>query len=176
LDIQEKKNKKLLFIDNIAGIHDKYFFFESGMTILQLAKRNKAPISMAIIDIDDLKKLNEEYSYEISNKIIQSVAQTLKNKCRKSDLVAYFGDGRFGLLLYDISGINTSILLDSIRKKIEYNKYKVKEKVFNITVSIGASVINILGGKEDSLEDIYDKAYLVTNIAKEKGKNRVVVY
>ncbi len=169
------KNKKLSFTDNVAGIHDQSFFFESGMIILQLAKRNNVPLSMAMVDIDDLGKLNEKYSYEIANKIIRSVAQTLKKKCRKSDLVGYLGDGRFGLLLYNISGINTNITLDTVRKKIEFNKYRIKDKTFNITASIGATVIHAKMN-EDTLEDIYDKAYLATNAAKEKGKNCVVVY
>jgi diguanylate cyclase (GGDEF)-like protein len=175
LNTLKTKNEKLSFTDNVAGIHNQYFFFESGTIILQLAKRNKVPLSMVVIDIDDLGELNEKYSYEISNKIIRSVAKTLKQKCRKSDLVSYLGDGRFGLLLYNISGINTNITLDTLRKKIEYNKYRIKNNTFNITASIGASVIHAQMN-EDTLEVIYDKAYLATNAAKGKGKNCVVVY
>ena len=171
----ETKNKKLSFIDEIAGIYDQYFFFESGMIILQLAKRNKIPLSLAVIDIDGLGELNEKYSYEMTNKMIRSVAKTLKQKCRTSDLLGYLGDGRFGLLLYNISGINTNITLDTVRKKIEYNTYRIKENTFNITASIGATVI-YAQMNNDTLEAIYDKAYLATNAAKEKGKNCVVVY
>jgi diguanylate cyclase (GGDEF)-like protein len=175
LNSSEKKNRKPSFADNVSGINDQSFFFESGTIILQLAKRNKVPLSMAVIDIDNLGELNEKYSYEISNKIIRSVAKTLKEKCRTSDLLGYLGEGRFGLLLYNISGVNTNITLDIIRKKIEYNKYRIKNSTFNITASVGATVIHTQMN-EETLEGIYDKAYLATNAAKEKGKNCVVVY
>ena len=171
----DTKNKKLSFTDTVSGIYDQHFFFESGTIILQLAKRNKVPLSLAVIDIDNLGTLNDRYSYEISNKIIKSVAKTLKQKCRKSDLLGYLGNGRFGLLLYNISGINTNFTLDTIRKKIEYNKYRVKDDTFNITASIGATVVHAQMN-EDTLEAIYEKSYLATNAAKEKGKNCIVVY
>jgi len=169
------KNKKSSFTDKVTEMNNQDFFFESGTIILGLAKRHKISLSMAIIDIDDLKVLNDKYSYDIANRIIKSIANTLKEKCRKCDLLCYLGDGRFGLLLYDISGINTNILSDTLRKKIESNRYSTKKDKFNITASIGATVIHTQMNDE-TLESIYDKAYLATNEAKEKGKNCVVIY
>ena len=169
------KNKKLSFTDKITEMNNQEFFFESGTIILELAKRHKISLSMAIVDIDDLKVLNDKYSYDIANRIIKSIANTLKEKCRQCDLLCYLGEGKFGLLFYDISGINTNILLDAIRKKIEYNRYRTKKDEFNITASIGATVI-YTQMNEEALESIYDKTYLATNEAKEKGKNCVVIY
>ena len=169
------KNKQFSFVDKVTEMNNQEFFFESGTIILELAKRHKISLSMAIVDIDDLKVLNDKYSHDVVNKIIKSAADTIKKKCRQCDLLCYLGEGRFGLLFYNISGINTNILLDAIRKKIEYNRYRTKKDEFNITASIGATVI-YTQMNEETLDSIYDKAYLATNEAKEKGKNCVVIY
>ncbi len=168
-------NKQFSFVDKVTEMNNQNFFVESATVILQLAKRHKISSSVAIIDIDNLKELNDKYGYAIVNKFIKTIADTLKEKCRKCDLLCYLGEGRFGLLLYDISGINTDMSLNTIRKTIEYNRYSIEKYEFNVTVSIGATVV-YMQMNEEALESIYDRAYLATNEAKGKGKNCVVIY
>jgi diguanylate cyclase (GGDEF)-like protein len=170
------EEKNIPFRDNKFKQYNKVFFFEAGMHILKLSKRHKSPISLALIDIDNLAKINEQYDHTIANEIIVKIGETIQKKCRDSDLLAYLGNGRFGLLLYDISGINTSLVLNTIRQEIEYKMNKLKDDTFNITVSIGASVIQFQTIDNSTLEKIYDNTFLVTNKAKEQGKNCVVMY
>lgn len=163
------------FIDKRFGIYNKEFFFESGMNILKLSKRNKRPISLAIIDIDNLSELNELYGYEIMNEKIKEIGSIIRNKTRDSDLLAYLEDGRFAILLYNISGINTNIILDTIRKEITHKINLSEDSKSKLTVSIGASIIQFQTD-ESTFKNIYDNAYMATNNAKEKGKNCVIAY
>ncbi len=163
------------YADQITGAYNKAFFFESGNYALQLAIRGKIPLTLCIVDIDNLETINTKYGYDAGNKILAFVTQTIRDKCRKSDLVGYIGDGKLGLLLYNISGINTQLVLDELRQKIDYKKYKINTQEVDVTVSIGACVMNSYMNTE-SLDSIYEQAFRATNIAKDKGKNRVVVY
>jgi len=161
--------------DKVTGVYNKAFFFELGNNILQLAIRNKVPLSLCVIDIDNLSMINEQYSYGIGNQILEFVTQIIRDNIRKSDLVGYMGDGRIGLLLYNVSGINTQAVLDGLRQKVAHSAYVVNEHEINTTVSMGASIINNYIHTK-TLDSIYEQAFLAVNMAKEKGKNRVVVY
>lgn len=130
---------------------------------------------MAIVDMDDIGLITEKYGKHIADKLIKHVHENLLKKCRSSDLVSYLGDGRFGLLLYNISGVNTDIVLNEIRKKIARKRYKIKDETFSLTVSIGAIIIHSHMGKE-TFKNAYEKVYSAVNTAREKGKGRVVVY
>jgi len=164
-----------VYRDKVTGVYNKTFFFESGNNILQLAIRNKVPLSLCVIDIDNLEMINEQYSYGIGNQILEFVTQIIRDNIRKSDLVGYMGDGRIGLLLYNVSGINTHAVLDGLRQKVAHSAYVVNEHEIYTTVSMGASIINNYIHTK-TLDSIYEQAFLAVNMAKEKGKNRVVVY
>ena len=165
----------LKFIDQLTGIYTKDFFFESGNKILFLAKRNKVPMSICMIDVDNLQNINDTYSYAMGNKVLASIAQSIQRECRESDLVGYLGEGKIGLILYNVSGINTNIMLNTLRQKIEHDTDIMGQKEISVTVSIGASVMHSLMNTK-TLDAAYDQAYMATNVAKEKGKNCVVIY
>jgi len=165
----------LKFIDKLTGVYTKDFFFESGNKMLFLAKRNKVPMSICMIDIDDLQNINDTYSYAEGNKVLEAIGHIILRECRESDLVGYFGEGKIGIILYNVSGINTNIMLNTLRQKIEYDTDIMGQKEISVTVSIGASVMhNLMNTK--TLDAAYDQAYMATNVAKEKGKNRVIIY
>jgi len=164
-----------VYTDQLTGAYNQSFFFESGTNILQLAIRNRVPLSLCVIDIDNLEIINDKYSYGIGNQILAFVTQIIRDNIRKSDLVGYMGDGRIGLLLYNVSGIDTQTVLDGLRQKVAHSAYVVNEEEIYTTVSMGASIINNYIHTK-TLDSIYEQAFLAVNMAKEKGKNRVVVY
>jgi len=165
-----------IYRDSVTGVYDKSFFFESGNHIvLQLAIRNKVPLSLCVIEIDNLKVINEQYSYGIGNQILEFVTQVISENIRKSDMIGYMGDGRIGLLLYNVSGMNTQVVLDGLRRKVACSAYMVNKQEIYATVSIGASVINNYMHTK-ILDSIYEQAFLALKMAKEKGNNRVLVY
>lgn len=175
MGLKKEDTKDSTFIDTISGVYNEAFFLESGKSILQLAKRNNSPLSVCVIDIDDLEKINDTYGHDIGNKVIEAIAQKIRDNCRKSDLVGYFGEGKIGLVLYDASGINTKIMLDTLRQKIQRNTDFLKKEKLSVTVSIGACIVNP-NISTDTLETPRAQAYEAIRSAKSQGKNCVVVY
>ncbi len=161
---------QISFKDELTGIYTKAFFFEAGKHLMEVAIRHNASIAICVIDIDNLNMVNNKYGFTVGNQIIWSVAQTVSKKCRKSDLVGYLGEGKIGLILYNITGVNAKEMLNTLRQNIEHDINIVKQ-----TVSIGANMIQSHNNTE-SIEKIFLKAYMALNDAKEKGKNRVNVY
>ena len=169
------ENKELKFRDNLMGIYAKDYFFETGGYLSTLATRNKVPLSICVIDIDRMSRINERFGSELGDKILKIVAHTISKKCRKSDLIGRLGSDTIGLVLYNISGVNTGLVLNALRKKIEYEVDALKQDKLKVTVSIGACVMQGDIDKE-KLEVVYNRAYLALKNAKEEGRNKVVVF
>jgi len=168
-------NKELRFKDDLTGIYREDYFFETGSYLLSLATRSKVPLSICVIDIDHMGRINERFGNQIGDEVLKTVTQTISTKCRKSDLLGYLGSGTIGLVLYDISGVNTGLVLNALRKKIEYDIENLNHPKLKATVSIGACVMQGEIDKE-KLEVVYNRAYLALKNAKEAGRNRVEVF
>ena len=163
------------FIVNLTGVYTKEFFFESANYILGLSIRNKIPFSLCIVDVDDLETINAMYSNGIGNQILESVAQVIIHNCRKSDVIAYLGAGKIGFILNNISGVDTQIFLNDLRKKIENDEHVFIEKKINVTVSMGVCMVHSYVNT-NTINAIYSKALEALSLAQAKGKNHIEVY
>jgi len=159
-----------------SAIHTEPFFEESGTLLHELAKRNQVPLSLALIDIDNLGHINETYGMDYGDKLIEKTAEAISINCRKSDLVGYLGEGKFALILYNITGINADLMLNTLRQKLDHslNSDDEDSSENKKSVSIGATMIYTHSDTE-TLDTLYDKAFLATNRAKSSGKDRVVI-
>ena len=163
------------FVDNLTGVYAKDFFFEASNYILQLSIRHKIPFSLCIMDVDDLQIINTTYSHGIGNQILESIAQIIIHNCRKSDIITYLGEGKIGILLNNISGVDTQIFLNDLRQKIENHEHVFIERKINVTVSMGVYMVhNYIN--TNTFNAIYLKALESLDLAIEKGKNRIEVY
>ncbi len=169
------EQEKLRFKDAATGIYSRDYFLETGEYLLALATRGKAPLTICAVDIDYLNRVNEVFGKRIGDEVIKTVAMTVDLKSRRSDLAGYLGAGTIGLILYDISGVNTGMVLNGLRKKVEYAIKNLNYPKLKATVSIGACMIQGEMDKE-KLEVIYKRAFTALKNAKEAGRNKVVVY
>ena len=159
-----------------TSLYDTSFFEASGEIIYALAKRNKAPLSLAVIDIDNLSLINETYGEKFGDALIRKNADIIKNNCRKSDLTGYMGGGKFALLLYNISAINADIMLNNLRQKLDRGlNSDPEDKLLKKSVSIGATILYTFAANEQ-MKELFDNAYFAVNRAKLDGKNRVVIH
>jgi len=170
---KEKQEKK--FQNEATGIYTKDFFFEAGRILLQLAKRHETAFMIAMIEVDDFKKMQEKYGNQIVYKILALTAKIIGEKFRNSDIVADMEDGQIGVIFYNTNNVNSRIALEGLRKKVEESQYILNEEKINVTVSIGGVVMhNLMSAR--SIEILYEQAKTGLEIARKKGKNNVVIY
>ena len=164
-----------LFQNKQAGIYNKDFFFEAGSIILHLAKRNHVPTLVGLIDIDDFEMLNASYGVSVAEKILEMTTQLVMNQCRSSDLVAFVGDGKVGLIFYNITSVNAKNTLNALREKIVSHTYIINDEKKNITVSIGGTIMHSrtnAGG----VNALYEQAIMAIEAVRKKGSHGVMVY
>ncbi len=173
LDLLELFNnmRDLANKDFLSGMYNRRYFFDSAEAIYAKNKRKKQALCVAMIDIDDFKKINDTYGHDVGDKAIKVVADILKGICRSSDLIARFGGEEFCILLEEVTAADTEKLFEKIRKAFEDNVIKTDDTELSYTVSIGISY-----GFSDSLDAMIKESDEALYKAKTTGKNRVCYY
>ena len=176
-DITDKKRiAELSITDYLTKLYNRRHFSHIFETELKRAKRDNYNFVLMIVDIDFFKQYNDTYGHDAGDEVIKAVAMTLKNRLKRSkDFVFRLGGEEFGIITsnIDLVGINklTKQLLEGIKElKIEHKSSTISEVV---TISIG--VKNVL--EDENLEEslIYKLADSALYLAKQNGRNQVII-
>ncbi|WP_455755967.1 GGDEF domain-containing response regulator [Sulfurimonas sp.] len=156
--------------DFLTGAYNRRYFFETGNMIIAKAKRANKNISVAMLDIDKFKSINDTYGHAIGDEVIRLVVDILQTHLRSSDLIARFGGEEFCILLEDLSKEDAEHIFEKIR--VEFENHILEESGFEIkfTVSIG-----IYYGETQELEDMIKIADDALYNCKNSGRNRIKI-
>lgn len=135
--------------------------------VLESECQKGQPFAVAIIDIDDLTRINSQYGHETGDRIIEKIAEILKNKTRKSDIAARYGGEEFAIILRNVSKSKAIEIIDRILDEIR----KIEE-IVNVTASAG---IGIFPDHGSDYRSIIKHALKALEIAKKSGKDRFMV-
>lgn len=149
--------------------------FQLSLTRM-IAQANQAGVSLslAMVDVDHFKKINDTHGHPIGDRVLVLVAQKLAKAVRQTDVVARYGGEEFALLLANVSAADVESRLKNLLTEIaatayEYDILGRKEKVA-FTVSCGLTDL-IAGESEDDFVKRADEALYE---AKRKGRNRLI--
>ncbi|HMK61091.1 MAG TPA: GGDEF domain-containing protein [Dissulfurispiraceae bacterium] len=134
------------------------------------AKRSGAKLSVAMVDADHFKNINDTYGHLIGDKVLAHIASTIKAELRECDIVIRYGGEEFLVLLPDTHGPNASLPLNRLRRKLADNKLRYNGLDIHVSVSIGVSTVSALD--EDPMDTIR-RADSALYSAKKLGRNRV---
>lgn len=127
-------------------------------------------LALAVIDIDDFKKINDSYGHTAGDKTLQVIAKTIQKKVDKDAFVARYGGEEFVLIYSNQKEPALIKELNLINKNIARLPFKFKNNKVSITLSIGATHIT----KEDNIHTAFERADEAMYKAKAQGKNQVV--
>jgi diguanylate cyclase (GGDEF)-like protein len=92
--------------DALTGLLNRRGLFAAGSQLLAIAKREEAPISLAYLDLDGLKLVNDAYGHEWGDRLICSAGRLLSNAVRASDVACRLGGDEFAVLYYGLGEEN----------------------------------------------------------------------
>ncbi|MFC1523271.1 diguanylate cyclase [Thermodesulfobacteriota bacterium] len=165
-----KKIKDFSNKDFLTGLYNRRFFFDSGRKIYADAKRTKTTATIALVDIDFFKKINDTYGHDAGDVILKNLSQTLQNRFRETDIVARFGGEEFCILSKNMALEETFRIFDELRERVGRIENIYNDELIQINISIGVCT-NLHG----SLEEMIKQADLLLYKAKEEGRNRVEI-
>jgi diguanylate cyclase (GGDEF)-like protein len=157
--------------DALTGLHNRREF-ESGMVReMERVRRMTVPLSLAIIDIDFFKRINDRHGHDVGDVVLRQVAQTLKSHIRKSDLLARIGGEEFALVMLGTQPPGAWVVLERLRVAVAALRMPSGTQEIGCTISIGMT------DRIDTDADwpmLYKRADQALYAAKEGGRNRVV--
>lgn len=163
--------KESAVTDYLTGLYNRMYLHESGKTFFENAKRKNINITVAMVDIDFFKKINDRYGHYAGDLVLKNIAQIFTEHIRKTDIVARYGGEEFCILLSNSSEEELFIVLDKLRYAVENASVLYKGTLISCTISIGACKT-----LEKSFESMVEKADKALYQAKNDGRNRVVIY
>jgi len=155
--------------DSLTGLANRRHFMDVGNRELVLASRSGRPLSVAMLDLDHFKSVNDTYGHAVGDLVLKRFASLALATLRSSDIVGRIGGEEFALILREMSPFDASAVAEKLRAAAAADR---SEGLPVFTVSIGISVAN---ANDRSLDDVLRRADKALYAAKVEGRNRVVV-
>ena len=154
--------------DYLTKLYNRRYFFSEAQLRHQQAQFHDLPLSVAMLDIDHFKHINDSLGHDAGDTALKHIAGLLQSAF-PDDLIARFGGEEF-CILSEQNAEHTFDRLDDFRRKLASNP--VKENGYDITLSVSGGLSN---GQDDSLDTLIKMADSKLYQAKESGRNRIVV-
>ena len=168
-----EKIKQVSDTDDLTGLYNMRAFSSILQRAFKQSVRHAHPLSIVMVDSDNLKSVNDSHGHEAGNRLLQHVVRCIRDELRGSDVMARFGGDEFVILLPETEGRGAQEMAERIRKSVESSRFDIRGGDATMTVSIGIASYPEDGG---NLEVILDKADKAMYRAKQRGRNQVVVY
>ncbi len=159
--------------DALTGLVNRRQFESLVNEALQSAKTDRKSHAMCFMDLDSFKIVNDTCGHEAGDELLRQLAQLFDSLVRKSDILARLGGDEFGVFLYKCSVAEALKLANQIRAEVENFQFLWRENRFTVGVSVGLVVVD---DRWESLKSLFSAADSACYIAKNEGRNRVVVY
>lgn len=164
-----QEREKQAVTDGLTGVNNRRSFNENLQKEFERARRYDQPLSLVIVDLDFLKKINDQYGHMAGDEAIRAIGGVLKLSSRSTDFVARYGGEEFCLLLPNTGIEMAEQLAERLRRKI--NEITVTG-YGNISASLGVSNFPL---HCNDAEELFGTADAALYKAKQGGRNCVKV-
>ena len=154
--------------DYLTDIYNRRYFFEAGPRLVDQSIRRNIPMSIAILDIDHFKRLNDTYGHEVGDVVLKVVSRRLKTKIAGRHLLARLGGVEFGIIFQGLELDAAVDYCDDLREDLSASPIDADGEPLTITVSVGLAAI---AGKE-TFDNYLNAADQFLYMAKHAGRNR----
>ncbi len=168
----EEINRKTL-MDPLTGIANRRSLESFMEQALASAMEAGHPVSFAMLDMDDFKRVNDRFGHPVGDVVLRELAASLTENVRTRDFVARYGGEEFSIVLPGLSSEKATVVLDRLRISVAEKVFAFNEITggLRLTVSIGVATYPENGTTATELLEAADMALYR---AKRQGKNRVV--
>lgn len=159
--------------DPLTGLYNKQAFENKLSMELQRVERSNGQLSLAMIDLDNFKNINDTYGHSCGDEVIRTLADLLDASTRGYDHAARVGGEEFALLLPGAGPIRAKAMLDRLCSLFADTFIKCKNASVQCTFSAG--VASLKGRSKANGQDLFEVADKALYQAKNAGKNQVRV-
>ncbi len=162
------KEMKLARTDFLTGIWNRLAFYDRADLEIRRAKRSQSHLTIAYIDLDSFKEINDQLGHHVGDALLQTVASAIARNTRSTDVLARLGGDEFTLLLPETRQKQAQFM---IRRLKDLLLDEMQKHQWNVTFSIGVMTFIQIPEHVDELLHAVDQ---LTYEVKNRGKNAIM--
>ncbi len=167
----EERLRELAMQDELTGLYNRRHFIELAEAEVARARRTGTPLSLAMLDIDHFKAVNDAFGHPVGDLALRELARAMRETLRTSDVPARIGGEEFVVLLTDTALEGAVAVTERLRERVGRAEVKAgADRVARFTVSGGVAEL-ALG---ERLDGLLARADVALYRAKEEGRNRTI--
>lgn len=159
--------------DDMTGLLNKRAYNKLSTREIMKAVRYSHPFTVMMIDADNLKVINDEYGHDLGDKLIRTLADTIKHNLRETDILARYGGDEFIVFLPETDAERARDVGERIHDAVGNVKFAVYKKTLPLSVSIGLASYPV---DSNTPEDILERADRALYYSKRQGRNQITTY
>jgi diguanylate cyclase (GGDEF)-like protein len=167
-----ERTQRQAITDGLTGLVNHKNFYEVLEKELWRSRRYGGQISLIMVDVDNLKKINDAYGHRAGDKVIKEISQRI-NKCiRQIDTAARYGGDEFAIILINTSIIDASVVAKRMLDAVSKAPTSWNNEEIALSVSVGLCQYDA----QATPEDITGRSDQALYLAKQAGKNTVRIF
>jgi len=167
LKVLHCRERELARVDSLTGAATRLAFYEFARDEVNRARRTNQPITLAYLDVDSFKEINDRNGHNLGDRVLHAVAQNIRASIRRTDMIARMGGDEFAILLPNASREAGNRLLQKVFNVLTL---AMNQRGWPVVFSVGAvTFLNAPDSVEHMLENADEAMYSV----KQSGKNRL---
>jgi diguanylate cyclase (GGDEF)-like protein/PAS domain S-box-containing protein len=176
VDVTEQKTvearlRELATTDTLTGWPNRRHFLDMAANDFARAERYGRSISLAMIDIDHFKDVNDRHGHDAGDAVLRAIGDTFRRTLRKSDLPGRLGGEEFGIVFIETSAGEAAAVTERLARAVAETVVQHDGAPISVTISAGVVERRPAETLESALKRADDALY----VAKNEGRNRVVV-
>ena len=158
-------------VDALTELANTRGFYERAESALELAQRRSDALALVYLDLDDFKRVNDEYGHAEGDRVLKALAHAMGEELRKTDVAARLGGDEFALVLTDGDREATARAVHRLRDRFGA---ETEQRGWPVKLSVGALVLDPVP-REVRLVELMREADALMYEAKGEGKDTVVI-
>jgi diguanylate cyclase (GGDEF)-like protein/PAS domain S-box-containing protein len=167
--------EQLAMTDYLTSLYNRRYFMQRGDEECKRVWRNKQPLALLMLDIDEFKKVNDNYGHAAGDMALQQAAAVLKASLRETDILGRIGGEEFAVLLPNTLLEEAVLLAERVRQVMLNASFEIMGEALTITFTICIGVAAYTDGMS-GIDDLLRNGDMALYDAKHGGRNRVVKY
>jgi len=165
-----KELQESILRDPLTGLYNRRALSSLGDGMAKESHRQGHSVSVAMIDIDHFKKINDTYGHPAGDEVLVSISQRMLHALQKSDVLVRYGGEEFVLLLFDADLAVAQSACERIRRAINSDEVLTDAGPIAVTISVG---VVELAEDDDYISQSLGLADQALYMSKRQGRNRI---